>query len=40
MKDAVLELAELLEFLHAGLRLARQQIARAAGAAELPAPRK
>src|SRR5262249_3424475 len=35
MEDAVLELAERLELLHAGLDLARQEIAGAAGAAEL-----
>ena len=35
MEDAVLELAERLELLHPGLDLARQQIAGAAGAAEL-----
>src|SRR5215813_12268208 len=35
MEDAVLELAERLELLHAGLDFARQEIAGAAGAAEL-----
>src|SRR5262245_19171457 len=35
MEDAVLELAKRLELLHAGLHLTRQQVARAAGAAEL-----
>src|SRR5260370_39544819 len=35
MKPPILELAELLQFLHAGLDLARLQIAAAAGAAEL-----
>src|SRR5215470_3529669 len=35
MEDAVLELAERLELLHAGLDFARQQIAGTAGAAEL-----
>src|SRR4029450_4607016 len=35
MENAVLELADRLELLHSGLHLARQQVARAAGAAEL-----
>src|SRR5207302_8698199 len=34
-EDAVLDLAEFFELLHAGLDLARQEIARAAGATEL-----
>src|SRR5207247_531834 len=35
MEDAVLELAKFLQLLHASLDLAREEIARAAGAAEL-----